>query len=94
MTSRDLHNEFGESKLMSVTQPSPLYRLIESKLDEPLTDFVARHRALVPREVPALSWREIAEEIERRTGEQVTGERVRQWFADADAPASTPSAAA
>lgn len=74
-----------------MTQPSPLYRLIESKLEEPLTDFVAARR------LPTKSWREIADEIRERTGEQVTGERVRQWFADTDAPAapaSTGSAAA
>jgi hypothetical protein len=80
--------EFGKRKLTFVTQPSPLYRLIESKLDEPLTDFVAARR------LPTKSWREIADEIYERTGETVTGERIRQWFADADTPASTPSASA
>jgi hypothetical protein len=74
-----------------VTQPSPLYRLIESKLDEPLTDFVAARR------LPTKSWREIADEIYALTGETVTGERIRQWFVDTDlssAPASSGSAAA
>lgn len=65
-----------------MTQPSPLYRLIESKLGEPLTDFVSARR------LPTKSWREIAEEIKERTGETVTGEAVRLWFSDQNAPAS------
>lgn len=72
-----------------MTQPSRLYRLIEMKLDEPLADFVAARR------FPTKSWQEIAEEIEQRTGETLTGEVVRRWFADrSDAPGASDRGAA
>lgn len=85
MTRWDLPTEFGKRKLTHVTQPSPLYRLIESKLGESLPDFVAARR------LPTKSWREIADEIHDITGETVTGEGVRLWFAER---ANTESAAA
>lgn len=68
-----------------------MYRLIEMKLDEPLTDFVAARR-LPTRQLPAKSWQEIADEIEQRTGETITGEAMRRWFADS--PVSTEQGAA
>lgn len=77
-----------------MTQPSPLYRLIEAKLDEPLADFVARRRAPVPRLVPDKSWREIVDEILDLTGERVGEEAIRKWFVDASAaPTRTGRAA-
>jgi hypothetical protein len=59
-----------------MTQPSRLYRLIESQLDVPLADFIAKRR------LPTKSWREIADEIRERTGEAIHEETLRQWFAD------------
>lgn len=59
-----------------MTQPSRLYRLIESQLDGTLAEFIAQRR------LPTKSWREIADEIRERTGEQVHEETLRQWFAD------------
>jgi len=60
-----------------MTQPSRLYRLIESQLDgASLPDFVAQRRP------PSKSWREIADEIRELTGETVSEETLRLWFAD------------
>jgi hypothetical protein len=58
-----------------MTQPSPLYRLIEDKLGEPLDQFVAARRA-------TSSWRDIADEVRTRTGETVSAEALRLWLAD------------
>jgi transposase len=49
---------------------------IEAKLRRPLPVFVAGLRAA------GWSWREISEEIDRRTGVVVSHESLRQWFRD------------
>jgi len=58
-----------------MTQPSPLYRLIEAGLQGSLADFVAKRR-------PARSWRDIADEIRELTSVRVHDETVRLWFAE------------
>ena len=58
-----------------MTPTSVLYRLIDSKLDGRLDEFVASRR-------PAMSWQEIADEIRATTGERPTRETVRLWYAD------------
>jgi hypothetical protein len=58
-----------------VTQPSPLYRLIEEKLGRPLTGFIAERRA-------TQTWPEIAEALVDETGIAVSSESVRNWFKD------------
>jgi hypothetical protein len=57
-----------------VTQPSPLYRLLEERLGEPLAEFVAAQRA-------TRSWREIATDLGERTGIAVNAETLRLWLA-------------
>lgn len=59
---------------------TPLYELIEERLDEPLADLVQRHRRESIR--PPASWRAIADEIGRKTGVGVTHTALRLWFAD------------
>lgn len=58
-----------------MTQPSPLYRLIEQQLETPLADLIAARR-------PAMSWRDIAAEIKGRTDIEVSAEALRLWFVD------------
>ncbi len=64
---------------MGVTEPSPtrspLYRLIEKSLEEPLEDFVAER-------LPVLGWRKIAEEIHSQSGVFVSYNTLRSWFRD------------
>lgn len=60
---------------MGMAQPSPLYRLIESRLDGSLADLIAARR-------PTATWREIASEIQSTTGVTVSAEALRLWFAD------------
>lgn len=60
---------------MAVTQPSPLYRLLEAQIGGSLLDFVASRRA-------ANSWREIAAELTEATDTTVSPEALRLWFAD------------
>jgi hypothetical protein len=72
-----------------MTQPSRLYRLIESQLDGiTLAGFIAERR------LPTKSWREIADEIRERTGEQVHEETLRQWFPERDRADRADSASA
>jgi hypothetical protein len=82
-----LPKEFGWTKLILMTQPSRLYRLIESQLDgATLADFVADRR------LPTKSWREIADELRELTGETISEETLRLWFGEnrAAATAVTP----
>lgn len=58
-----------------MTQPTPLYRLVEVALGRKLDDYVAENRA-------AMSWRAMAADLSQRTGETVTYETLRSWFAD------------
>lgn len=58
-----------------MTQGSPLYQLIESKLDGTLPDLIAKRR-------PAVSWDGIAAEIKTLTDLTVSGEALRLWFVD------------
>jgi len=60
---------------MPVTQPSPLYRLLEAQIEGSLLDFVASRRATA-------SWREIATELTEATDTAVSPEALRLWFAD------------
>lgn len=71
-----------------MTQPSPLYRLIEAGLGEPLAGFVAERR----QRFHLNSWQQIADEIKERTGETVSRELLRRWFPE-HAPSRSRSAA-
>ncbi len=62
-------------KLLPMTQPSPLYRLLEDRLGEPLAEHVAARRA-------GETWRAIAADLSTRTGVTVSWETLRLWFAD------------
>ena len=57
-----------------VAGPTPLFRIVERALDEPLVKWLKRKHVQ-----EHLSWREIAEQLCRRTGESVSHETVRQW---------------
>jgi hypothetical protein len=70
-------------------EPSALYQLIEDRLSEPLAEFVVARRPLVQ----ATPWRDIATEIKERTGVTVTGEGLRQWFANRDSKPAAPAPA-
>jgi len=58
-----------------MSQPSPLYQLIEDRLGEPLAEHVAARRATE-------SWRAIADDLSERTKVKVSWETLRLWFAD------------
>ena len=58
-----------------MTQPSPLYRLIEAQLRRPLAEVVAELRA-------TQSWPEIAHAITVETGIELHSETLRLWFKD------------
>lgn len=58
-----------------MTQPSRLYRLIEERIDGTLVDYVAARR-------PATSWRDLADEISKLTGIEISNEGLRLWFGD------------
>lgn len=64
-----------------MSQPSPLYQLIEARLGGTLPDLVAARRP------PRKSWREVADEIQERTGIQISDETLRIWFAESDVAA-------
>lgn len=71
---------------MSMTQPSPLFRLVEAQLGGSLLEFIADRR------LPTKTWQEIADEIKERTGEQVSREWLRKIYAENDAPAGSAAA--
>lgn len=58
-----------------MTQPSPLYMLLEERLGRPLTQVVAELRA-------TKSWPEIARAISDEAGVELNSETLRRWFAD------------
>jgi hypothetical protein len=61
---------------VAVVKPTTVfYRLIDEKLDGQFDQRVADWRTA------SLSWEEIIEVIERETGETVTRETLRGWFA-------------
>ena len=62
-------------KLIDMTQPSALYRLIEAGLEGTLADYVASRR-------PHRAWTDIADDIAADTGLVVSGETLRLWFRD------------
>jgi hypothetical protein len=55
-------------------RPSNLYRLVEGILGTPLADYVSARRATD-------SWRTMARDLTERTGQNVTHETLRGWFA-------------
>lgn len=61
--------------VVAMTQPTPLYRLVEAALGGSLADYVAERRA-------SMSWRTMAADLTERTGETVTHETLRNWFVD------------
>jgi hypothetical protein len=82
--------------IRAMTQPSPLYQLLEARLNGSLADFVAARW-------PLKGWRKVAEELSQETGVAIGHETLRLWFAGrievtttvrTDVPASTGSAAA
>lgn len=60
----------------AVTKPSPLYRMIEQRLDGTLADYVAA------RLQAKASWLTMAAEITETTQIEVSDETLRRWFAD------------
>jgi hypothetical protein len=58
-----------------MTQPTPLYKLVETRLGGPLDEYVAARRATT-------SWRAMAADLTERTGEYVTHQTLMSWFAD------------
>lgn len=62
-------------KTPCVTQPSPLYQLLEQKLGRPLTEVVAERRG-------TQTWLEIAQYLTAATDVRVTSETLRNWFRD------------
>lgn len=70
---------------MPLTERSSLYRLIEKQLGEPLADYVAARRA-------SMSWRDLATELSKQVGVEVSYETLRLWFSEA-APTATTTAA-
>lgn len=58
-----------------MTNHSPLYRMIEARLDGTLAEFVASRRA-------SQSWTAMATEIVETTKIEVSDETLRRWFAD------------
>lgn len=57
-----------------MTQPSPLYQLIEARLDCTLAEYVAKNHATD-------SWRTMAADLTERTGVSLNAETLRLWFA-------------
>jgi hypothetical protein len=57
-----------------MAERSALYRLIDAKLPGTFEEFVAARR-------PEKSWQTIAEDIAEATGEKVTKQVLRNWFA-------------
>lgn len=53
---------------------------LQTTVGETLDSFVAKRRACSPQ----VSWRHIARDVYDTTGEDLTGEVLRQWYADAD----------
>lgn len=58
-----------------MSQPTPLYQLVEARLGGSLEEYVAERRATT-------SWRVMAADLTERSGVQVTYETLRGWFAD------------
>lgn len=63
------------ARLVAMTQPTPLYRLVEARLGGSLDEYVAERRATT-------SWRAMAADLTERTGENVTHQTLMSWFAD------------
>ncbi len=62
--------------VVGMTQPTTLYRLVEAKLGGgTLVDYVVERRG-------SMSWRAMAADLSERTGEEVSYETLRNWFAD------------
>jgi len=62
-----------------VTKPSLLYQVIETKLDGTIVDFV---RGFVAANGATLPWTAMAAELADLTGQEVSDETLRRWFAD------------
>jgi hypothetical protein len=58
-----------------MSRPTRLHRLIEERLDCSLAEYVAARR-------PDTSWQDLADEIHKATGIEVSDEALRLWFAD------------
>lgn len=63
------------ASVIGMTNPSPLYLLIEERLGGPLADYVASHKA-------RMSWRAMAADLTAKAGVDVSYEALRGWFAD------------
>lgn len=57
-----------------MSQPSPLFQLVEARLDCTLAEYVEEHHATD-------SWRTMAADIVERTGVSLNAETLRLWFA-------------
>lgn len=74
--NRGIDTEAWECHAFAVTKPSPLYRMIEHRLDSTLAEFVAA------RLQAKASWLTMAAEITETTQIEVSDETLRRWFAD------------
>lgn len=63
------------ARLNGMSQPTPLYQLVEARLGGSLEEYVAERRATT-------SWRAMAADLTERSSVQVTYETLRGWFAD------------
>lgn len=59
-----------------MSSTSRTYQLIEARLDGTLADYIRDRRP------PQATWRQLAADIEEKTGVDVSYETLRSWFAD------------
>ena len=76
-----LHDESCSDSFSPMRQ-TPLSRLIEMKLGEPLRGYVIAARTVAGPLDRQAGWRAIATDLSERTGERVTWETLRSWFDD------------
>lgn len=56
-------------------RPSRLYRMIEDRIEGTLIEYIERERT-------TKTWREMAADLEQRTGILITFQTLHNWFAD------------
>jgi hypothetical protein len=71
-----------------MTQPTPLYQLVEFRLGESLAEWIDERRR--PDVRPPVSWRALAVELSHRTRVRVSYETLRDWFTDTESATDSP----
>ena len=61
-----------------MSSTSRTYQLIEERLDGTLADYIRDRRP------PQATWRQLAADIQEKTGVNVSYETLRTWFGDAE----------